>query len=132
MNPHRPTQLLALAGLAITTLSARAETPATTPPPTATPPLVVTAPPPITPTDDVKSLVNRYSAQRDELLASRQAVIDRLKAASSDEERRAILESARAAERTRLDSMRHRFRNLRNDLKAQIPPPRNTPKPPGS
>lgn len=116
--------LLASAGLLVSALALSAQD---TPPPTDTPP--ADAPPAEKPpkrrgpsehaSDNAKAvhaLLDQFKAQRDEFMAARRALIERLRNAT-EEEKRAILEQLKAEQKERVAEQRALGKQIRDELK---------------
>lgn len=64
----------------------------------------------------VHTLLDQFKAQRDQFLATRQALVERLKTATS-EERKTILDQLRADQQARVDEQRALGKQIRDELK---------------
>ncbi len=64
----------------------------------------------------VHALLDQFKAQRDQFLAARQALVDKLKTATADE-RKAILDQLRAEQQARVEDQRALGKQIRDELK---------------
>jgi type IV secretory pathway VirB10-like protein len=73
---------------------------------------------------DVQALVDQFKTQRDQALASRQALLDQLNKAT-DKERATILKQLESQQKDFLDAQRALYKQLRDDMRKQrasLPP----------
>jgi hypothetical protein len=66
--------------------------------------------------DGLKDLAQQFRERRADILAARQALVERLKTAT-DEEKKALVESFRAAQRERIAAERELRKSIREDMK---------------
>jgi len=116
MNVRLPNKSLAIAAFLAASTGLFAADPAASAP--AKPVADVAAPAKVEkllPTD-VKKITEKFSAQRDAVLADRQALLDQLKTATA-EQRKAIIEKMQAQQKDLLDAQRALGKQIRDDLR---------------
>lgn len=65
----------------------------------------------------VQTALTQFDAQRDQFASDRRAVLDRLKAAKTEEERKAALDDLRAQKRDQAEERRAMGKEIRDELK---------------